>query len=167
MSRRCARHANFREFSLAQLVMTSVSRAAQYRMYFPVEMVLMVKALVTFEGVGQLLKPGLRRDERVAAARAPDLLDQFSPLRLAREGLRGAPELIDALAKAPLLLGEGLRVLERTTQQPSTNPLAGVRSALLAGACLVGGVIVLTMKGPTALWVVLFMLALVLAMRRQ
>ena len=90
-------------------------------------------------------------------------LDQFSPLRLAREGLRGAPELLDALAKAPMLVTEGLRLLERTTQQPSTNPLAGVRSALLAGACLVGGVIVLTLKGPMALWVVLFVLALVLA----
>ena len=53
------RAGSFRDFSLAQLIMRSVNLGAQHRLYFPVEMVLMVKALVTFEGVGQILKPGL------------------------------------------------------------------------------------------------------------
>src|SRR3954452_24517859 len=42
------RSSSFRDFSLAQLIMRSVNLGAQHRLYFPVEMVLMVKALVTF-----------------------------------------------------------------------------------------------------------------------
>ena len=77
-------------------------------MYFPVEMVLMVKAIVTFEGVGQLLKPGFDVAGGLASAHQPHLrCSQFSPLRLAKEGLRGAPELVDALVKAPMLVTEG------------------------------------------------------------
>ena len=58
ISRRWARAANFKDFSLARLIMESVVLSGQYRMYFPVEMILMVKALVTFEGVGNLMEPG-------------------------------------------------------------------------------------------------------------
>ena len=47
--RRWHRTSNFEDFSIAQLIMESVGRAARYRMYLPVEMVLMVKAIVTFE----------------------------------------------------------------------------------------------------------------------
>ncbi len=61
-------------------------------MYFPVEMVLMVKALVTFEGVGQILQPGFD----VAAVSQKHVnaifMQQFSPWRLAKDSLRGAPE---------------------------------------------------------------------------
>jgi ubiquinone biosynthesis protein len=166
VARRWSRAATFEGFSLGRLILESVSRAARYRLYFPVEMVLMVKALVTFEGVGHMLKPGFD----VAAVSRTHVrsvfLDQFSPLRLAREGLRGAPDLVDALVKTPMLLGEGMRLLERTTRQPAENPLAGLRSALLAGACLIGGAIVLVAHGPMAFWVMLFVLAAILALRR-
>ena len=58
ISTRWRRNSNFDTFSLGQLILESVSRGAEYRMFFPVEMVLMVKALITFEGVGQILLPG-------------------------------------------------------------------------------------------------------------
>ena len=95
------RTASFRDFSLAQLIMRSVNLGAQHRLYFPVEMVLMVKALVTFEGVGQILKPGLdvaavSREHANAIFR-----DQFSPQHLAQQVLRAAPEILEAVAKAP------------------------------------------------------------------
>jgi len=57
-SRRWSKTSNFREFPLARLILQSVSQGARFDMYFPVETVLMVKALVTFEGVGQMLRPG-------------------------------------------------------------------------------------------------------------
>src|SRR6185295_11886638 len=73
---------NFRDFSLAQLIMRSVNLGAQHRLFFPVEMVLMVKALVTFEGVGQILKPGLDVAE-VSRKHANQIFrDQFSPQNL-------------------------------------------------------------------------------------
>ena len=58
ISRRWRHHATFTGFSLGRLVLESLARGAHYRMYFPVELVLMVKALITFEGVGHVLLPG-------------------------------------------------------------------------------------------------------------
>ena len=64
---------------------------ARYRMYFPVEMVLMVKALVTFEGVGQMLQPGFDVAEVSQRHIRDDLPPAVQPAAHAREGLRGAP----------------------------------------------------------------------------
>ena len=50
---------NFNEFSLAQVILQSVLMAGQYRIQYPGEIILMVKALVTVEGLGNLIKPGL------------------------------------------------------------------------------------------------------------
>lgn len=164
--RRWTRSASFQEFSLAQLMLYSVGQAARYRMYFPVEMVLMVKALITYEGVGEVLKPDLDIVQ-ISQSHANRLfLQQFNPLRIAKEGLRGAPDLIDAMIKAPMLVTEGLRVLEKTTQRPQSNPMAGVRGTLFAGACLVSGAVIISTKGPTWLGVTLFILAFILALRK-
>ncbi|MFH1177858.1 MAG: AarF/UbiB family protein [Acidobacteriota bacterium] len=166
VSRRWRRVPNFQDFSLARLILESVSRGAAYRMYFPVEMVLMVKALVTYEAVGHMLAPGFD----VAAVSQPHItrifLNQFNPLRLVREGLRGAPEIVDALVKVPLLVTEGLRVLERSTRRPPENPLAGVRGTLFAGFCLVAGAILAAFGKSPAVWAPLFLIALVLALRK-
>jgi ubiquinone biosynthesis protein len=135
-------------------------------MYFPVEMVLMVKALVTFEGVGQVLKPGFDVAEVSQRHINTLFLNQFSPLRLVREGLRGAPEIVDALIKAPLLVTEGLRLLEQTTRRPQENPFAGLRGTLLAGFCLVAAAILAAFKGPWPVWSALFAIALLLTLRR-
>jgi len=137
-----------------------------FRMYFPVEMVLMVKAIVTFEGVGHLLTPGF--DVAGASRRHVNklFLQQFSPLRLARESLRGAPELVDALVKAPMLITEGLRVLEQTTRQPAENPFSGIRATIFSGFCLVAGAILAAGDGPILLWSGLFAIGLVLALRQ-
>ncbi len=167
VARRWSRAATFSDFSLARLMLESVTRAAHYRMYFPVELVLMVKALVTYEGVGQMLKPGFDVAAVSQAHIRTIFLEQFSPLRFAREGMKSAPEMIDALLRAPILLSEGLRMIERTTRQPAENPLAGVRTSLLAGACLIGGVIALVTKGHVVLWVSLFVLALFFALKRK
>lgn len=165
--RRWSRASNFKEFSLAQLIMLSVAQGVRFRMYFPVELVLMVKALVTFEGVGQILKPGFD----VAAVSQKHVnaifLQQFSPWRLAKDSLRGAPDVVDALVKAPLLVTEGLRMIEQATRRPQENPFAGLTQILFAGFCLVGGAILVAFKGPWPLWSALFLLALILALRRR
>ena len=53
--RHWSHRARFSQASLAELIIQSVGKGAHHRMYFPVEMVLMVKAIVTFEAVGRLL----------------------------------------------------------------------------------------------------------------
>ena len=156
--RRWARTSGFGEFPLARLILQSVAQGARFDMYFPVETVLMVKALVTFEGVGQLLEPGF--DVRAASRRHVNeiFLAQFSPLRLARDGLRGAPELADALLRAPMLISEGLRFLESSTQKPRENPFAGLKTTLLGGSCVIAAAILIAFDRP--LWLSLPLLAL-------
>lgn len=165
VSRRWVKRATFDDYSIARLVLESVTRAGHYRMVLPVEMVLMVKALITYEAVGQKLRPGVDVAEVSRRHVGRIFVAQFSPLRLAREGLRGAPDLIDAVLKAPALITEGLRFLEKTTRQPQENPLAGMRGTVLAGFCLVAGAVLLAFGGPWPIWTVLFVLALILALR--
>ncbi len=158
--------ARFNDYSLARLVMQSVAKGAEHRMYFPMEMVLMVKAIVTFEAVGNELLPGFdigsvsrRHVHRI-------LIQRFGPLRLARESLTGMPELIDALAKTPKLLTEGLKLVEQATSQPAENPFAGIRATLFGGFCLVAGAILAGSGGPWPLWAALLIIGALLPLRR-
>jgi ubiquinone biosynthesis protein len=166
-SRRWARTSNFDEFSLGQLILESVGRGGQFRMYFPVEMVLMVKAIVTFEGVGNLLRPGFDVAKVSQKHINRIFIQQFSPLRMARESLRGAPELVDALVKMPMLVTQGLRALDKATKQHPENPFAGVRGTLLGGFCILAGAILAGFKGPWPLWAALFALGLFLSLRKR
>ncbi len=172
VSRRWQRHATFEEFSLGQLILESVSLGAQYRIYFPIEMVLMVKALVTFEAVGHILRPGF--DVASASRRHVTqlFLQQWNPLRLARESLRGGPELLDAMVKAPLLITEGLRLLEQTTRRPAQNPLAGIRGTLFGGFALLTGAILMvgSIDSQARLWplaVLFFLIGLFAALNQK
>ena len=162
--RRWSKTSNFKEFPLARLILMSVAQGARFNMYFPVETVLMVKALVTFEGVGQMLKPGF--DVAAVSQRHVNaiFLHQFSPLRLAKDSLRGAPELVEALSKAPMLITEGLRVLEHATRRPQENPLAGLRTTLLAGSSLIAAAILIAFGGHWYAWVPLLVLAAIFAL---
>jgi ubiquinone biosynthesis protein len=163
--RRWQRASTFEGFSLAKLILESVGRGGQFRIYFPVELVLMVKALVTFEGVGHVLKPGFDVASVSQAHINRIFLRQFSPVRLAREGLRGAPELVDALVKAPMLVTEGLRLLELQTRRPSENPFAGIRGTIFGGFCLLAGAILASSGAPWYLAALLFVVGIVLAVR--
>jgi ubiquinone biosynthesis protein len=166
-SRRWAKTTNFRDYPLARLILQSVAQGARFGMYFPVETVLMVKALVTFEGVGQLLKPGF--DVKSVSQKHVNeiFLAQFSPLKLAREGFRNTPELMDALTKAPMLITEGLRLIESASQKPAENPLAGLHTTLLAGACVIGAAILVSFAKPWYTWAPLIAASIVLSLWRR
>lgn len=166
ISSRWRHAARFESFSLAQLVLLSLSRGARYHMYFPVELVLMVKALITFEGVGHVLLPGIDVAKVSRTHIRSVFFDQFSPIRIVKDELRAAPELLEAFVKVPLLVTEGLRVLERSARAPAPTPFAGLRSTLLAGFALLGAVILLALGKPWPVWALLLVIALVLATRR-
>lgn len=166
ISRRWQRSATFEGYSLGQLILESVTRGAHYRMYFPVEMVLMVKALITFEGVGHLLLPGFDVADVSERHIRRVFLHQFSPLRVAQGGVRGAPDLLDAMVRVPALMTEGFRVLEKTVREPRPNPLIGVRGALIGGFCLLAGAVVIAAGGPWPIWALLFLAGVILAVRR-
>ncbi len=167
IANRWKRTSTFEGYSLGQLILDSLSRGAQHGMYFPVELVLMVKALVTFEGVGHVLLPGFDVAEVSKKHIRALFIQQFSPLRLLTEGMRGAPDMVDAMAKMPLLVTDGLRVLERVAHQPTENPLKGLRGTLIAGSCLVAGAIAMGFAAPWPVWSGLFVIAFFLAIRRS
>jgi len=166
VSRQWRRAATFEGFSLGRLILESLRRGARFDLYFPIELVLMVKALITFEGVGHTILPGVdiaaisRRHIRMV------FLRQFSPWRVVQDELRSTPDLVDALVKLPLLVTQSLRALEKSTRgTPPENPLAGMRGSLLAGFSLVAGAILLAFHMPWPLYGSLFALAAILAFR--
>ncbi len=166
IANRWKRGSNFSDFSLGQLILQSLSRGAEHGMYFPVELVLMVKALVTFEGVGNVLLPGFDVAE-VSKKHIRNLfIHQFSPMRIFTEGMRGVPDMVDAMAKMPLLVTDGLRVLEKFARQPTESPLSGLRGTLIAGSCLVAGAVAMGFRAPWPVWSTLFVIAFILAVRR-
>jgi ubiquinone biosynthesis protein len=114
-------------------------------MYFPIELVLMTKALITFEGVGNALIPGLDVADVSQKHVSRLFRRQFNPVTLLKESFRNAPELVDLLIKTPSLAAEGLRFIEGRIRSPSTNPLAGLRSALSSGSLFVSGTLAATL----------------------
>lgn len=143
--------------SLAQVILQSLSLGGRYRVFFPVEMTLMVKALVTFEGVGRTLEPRL---DIVAVSRRhvrQIFRERFDPRTLGSEIMSNAPELIDVAMKLPRLLTSGVSHLEeRLADQPAGDPFEGLRSSILAGSLIIGGVISTVQGGALWLTILLF-----------
>jgi len=140
--------------SLAQLILQSLTIGGKYRIFFPVEMTLMVKALVTFEGVGLLLNPNLDIPELSRRHIRAIYAAHYHPKFLLKQFMRGVPELVDVLVRLPEIIAESSRYLQQFFQSPAPeNPLAGLRSALMAGACIIGGVIAFVYGAPPFLWI--------------
>ena len=142
LSRRFLLRAQRGDFSIARLILESMQLGGRYRMYFRVELVLMVKALVTFEGVGRMVDPDL---DVVALSRthiASIFRAQFKIERLTRELWRNGPELLDLVSRLPELLAQSAGLLDRPASS-GVSPLVGVRSAIMAAACILGGVLTL------------------------
>jgi ubiquinone biosynthesis protein len=166
IARKWRRHSRFEEFSLALLILECVQLGARYDLYFPVELVLMVKGLVTYEGVGYMLDPDFDVAEVSQRYVGRIFRQEYSPARLLKEGIRVAPDLFNAALKLPLLVSEGLSVLEERTRRRPQRPLTGVRATLYGGACLVAGSILIGLDGPWYIAAVLMTIGVLLPLRR-
>ena len=155
--RRYLLHASDGRSSLAQLILESLKIGGKFHIFFPVEMTLMVKALVTFEGVGLQLDPKLDIPELSRKHIREIYTNHYDPGDLISRFLRGLPELVDVMVRLPEMVSSGSRFLERLFNQPRyENPLVGVKSSLMAGSCIIGGVIALVYGAHPVLWVGLF-----------
>lgn len=153
------------EYSLAQLILESIRCGARYGMYFPVEMVLMVRALVTYEGIGMLLDPQLNVAQITERHVTLQFRRQINPLRLAREGLRRAPDLMDAIITLPTLVTEGLKLVERQRREPAARPMDGTGGAIYGGFCLLAGAVLAVGGAPWPAWTLLLAAGLLLPLR--
>jgi len=166
LCRKWRRDASFENFSLALMILEATRLGARYSLYFPVEMVLMVKALVTYEGVGYLLDKDFNVAEVSARQVKRIYRQQFSPKRLFQEAQMVAPELLDAVGRLPALVSESMRFLEQRTRREPVAPLRGMRATLFGGFCLVSGAILVAFDGPWPLWTALLILGVLLPLRR-
>jgi ubiquinone biosynthesis protein len=164
LSRRFVTHASRGEISIAQLILESVGLGGRYRVFFPVEMTLMVKALVTFEGVGRTLDPQL--DVAAVSQKHVSKIfqQQFDPRLLMRQILRGSPELVDMAVRLPQLLSAGFKFAdEHLNNRSPANPLQGIKGSILAAACIVGGVLAVIQHASPWFSGAMFLLAVLLA----
>jgi ubiquinone biosynthesis protein len=83
--------------------------------------------------------------------------DHYDPELLFSQFMRGMPELVDVVARFPEFVSESSRYLQQVFNAPQReNPFSGIRSSLMAGACIVGGVIAFVNGAPLLLWAGLF-----------
>ncbi|MGH7452931.1 MAG: ABC1 kinase family protein, partial [bacterium] len=128
--------------SLVQLILESLALGGKHRIFFPVEMTLMVKALVTFEGVGLMLDPNLNVLALSRKHIGTIYAEHYHPIQLFKQFMRGMPEIVDIVVRLPEFISASSRYLQQVFNTPvQENPLAGLRSGLMAGACIIGGVI--------------------------
>jgi ubiquinone biosynthesis protein len=155
--RRYLIQASYGNFSLAKLILESLAIGGKYRVFFPVEMTLMVKALVTYEGVGHFLNPRLDVPG-LSKKHISKIYKRFlNPEHLWKELVRSVPELLDVAIQLPKLITDGSRAIDEfLSESHRENPLVGIKSSLIAGSCIVGGVIALVQGGPPLLWIGLF-----------
>lgn len=101
--------------------------------------------VVTFEGVGRMVDPDL---DVVAVSQAQVgriFRDQFRLARLRRELVRNGPEWLDLAGQLPELVPRLAKMLVEQSKQPRppVDTLAGLRGAIFAAACILGGVVLL------------------------
>jgi ubiquinone biosynthesis protein len=156
---------NFKEFSLAQVILQSILLAGHYQIQYPGEIILMVKALVTIEGVGNIFDPEIDIPSVARRHVQGILVNEFNPLNFIRDSALVLPEMVEVLRKSPLILSEGIKVLETNLKKPNPGPLDGVRGTLLSGFCILAGAFILASDGPWYVWAGLFILAVFLALR--
>ncbi len=128
---RWLRSANFNDFSLGQVILQSILLAGQYQIQYPGEIILMIKALVTVEGVGNVFQPGIDIVEISSKDVQRLLLEQFNPLAIMRASILVLPELLDILNRSPLVLSEGLKQFESSLGKPANNSSEGIANERL------------------------------------
>jgi len=153
-------------FSLAQLILESIKIGGKYRIFFPVEMTLMVKALVTFEGVGQMLDPNLDVPGLSRKHIGRIFSERYNIGKIAKKFSRSMPELVDVFVQLPELMSDGSRYLNNVLHNPppKDGPIPGLKSSIIAGFCIIGGVLAVVQDAQPALWVSLFAVGIILAL---
>ncbi len=165
---RWVRSPNFNEFSLALLIYESVVLGAKYRMYFPLELVLMVKAIVTFEGVGNVIMPGLDIAKVTKKPIRKLVLNEVNPIELVKTTLQNAPEVIDVITRTPLVLVELFKRLEIELfekKEEKITPMSSMKYMVFAGMCVIGACILVASGQPWQAYTALFAIGGIFALK--
>jgi ubiquinone biosynthesis protein len=152
LNRRYLRHASFEEFSLGQLVLESVKLAGAYHIQYPGEIILMVKALVTVEGVGNQLLPGINVVSVSKKHIKNLLISEFNPIKITKDSILIIPEILDTLKQSPLYINDVKQLLEDLVETDRPSILVDIIGTAFGGICLITGAILAVFGLPWWLW---------------
>jgi ubiquinone biosynthesis protein len=165
---RWVRNPNFNDFSLALLIFESVVLGAKYRMYFPLELVLMVKAIVTFEGVGNVIVPGLDIAKVSKKHIRKLVLSEVNPIELFKTTFQNAPEVIDVITRLPLLMVELFKKSEHELfdkKEESISPMSSMKYMVFGGMCVIGACILVASGQPWQAYTAMFAIGGIFALK--
>ena len=156
---------NFKDFSLAKLILESVALGSKYRMYYPLELVLMVKAIITYEGVGNVIMPGFDIQKVSKKHIRKMLLGEVNPLDLFKAQLQNAPEFMDIISRSPMVLSEAFKRFENELVEKKKPISYGLQNTIFGGCCIIGGSILAAAGLEWIVYTPLLVLGFILAMR--
>lgn len=156
---------NFKDFSLAKLILESVALGSKYRMYYPLELVLMVKAIITYEGVGNVIMPGFDIQKVSKKHIRKMILGEVNPMELFKTQLQNAPEFMDIITRSPMVLSEAFKRFENELVEKKKPVSHGVQNTIFGGCCIIGGSILAAAGLQWFVFTPLLVLGFILAMR--
>ena len=112
----------------------------------------MVKALVTLEGVGNQLVPGINV---VAVSKKHIrnlLLEEFNLIKVFKDSILLVPEILDTLKQSPLYINDLKRILEYQVGTDKGNPFTVILGTAFGGICLLTGAILAAFGLPWWMW---------------
>ncbi len=152
LNRRWLRSPNFDDFSIGQLILESISLAGRYHIQYPGEIVLMVKTLVTLEGVANVLTPGVDITQVARNDVQKIVIQQFNVRKLVKDSMLILPEILEILNRSPLVINEGLRFLENQLKSRREGPLDSLRGVIFGSFLVLAGAIVIAADGSIFIW---------------
>jgi predicted unusual protein kinase regulating ubiquinone biosynthesis (AarF/ABC1/UbiB family) len=145
------------------LILESVTTAARYNIQYPGEIILMVKSLITLEGMGNVLAPGINITDAARGHVKKLLYGRVDIRQVFRDGLVVLPEVVDLLYRSPYVLNEVMRYAEQYMKSQRENPVGILRTTLFGSFTLLSGAIIAAFDGPVWLWAFLLIAGFTIA----
>jgi ubiquinone biosynthesis protein len=119
--------------------MESIVIGSKYHLYYPLELVLMVKAIITYEGVGNVIMPGFDIQKVSKKHIRRMLLGEVNPIELIKTQIQTAPEIMDIITRSPLVLSEAFKKYENSLVEKKSPKDKGLKLIIFGGCCVIAG----------------------------
>ncbi len=151
-------HSDEDSTSLASLILESLKYGAKYKIFFPVEMTLMVKALITFEGVGKRLSKNLNIPALSRKYIREIYFYHFSPNYIFNKILEGVPSYFEILMDLPKLSEQFSTFLKNSSDNKNNgNNSRGIRYGIIGAAAILSATFAFVNESDPILWIVLYL----------
>ncbi len=165
LNRRWISASEHHRLSIAQLILQSLGLAGRYHVYYPEEIILMVKALVTVEGVATMLDPSIEIIQVAGSHIKQILLHEFSPSTIYRRSLVSAPEYLDVLLRSPMIIARELQRIDQRSQSNNGNSFMGVKETIIAGFLLLAVAVLIAGGVLWPIWSIVLISAVIIGIR--